>query len=449
MEKTEELKRKIITSMIAIILLILTIFGITYAYFTARVKGNTNDKSVSVGAGKLELTYNDGNGYIKVEKIQPGVVLKSKTFTVKNTGTGVIDSYEVILENVINELKYYNDLTYELECISDMETCNGAKDVFPIYDNPIVKNSIKVGETQTYTITLTYHETNLDQSDDMNKNIEAKVNIRDSEFNYTKLNIYGNSEGLGTLAIDETSRFNGKYKIDIKSIGKNLFNINKVTAFIDKYYTSMRNAYGSISNNVITSKIGIYGNIGLLYDSKITLPAGTYTISADFMADKDSGNKGVSIGVYDLENKITKVRHQILSNYKTWENKYYTFTLDTECEIAILAQGTGEKDDYLNLNIKIKNIQLEKAEQATDYEPYEEKIYSVYINEPLKCVDTSCDYIDLLNKKVVRKIKNDNGTLSILDEAIEEKIQTLDSDILTSRNIVVDGATNVEQEFDR
>ena len=209
MHDIDSVKKRIITSMIAILLLICALFGITYAYFTATVKGNTNDKSVDVSAGKLELVYKDGNGFIKVDKIQPGEVIKSKTFTVKNTGDGNIDSYEVILENVVNELKYYNDLTYELDCKSDNGTCNGSNDTFPIYDGSIVTNSIKVNETHTYTLTLTYHETNLDQSDDMNKNIEAKVNIRDSEFNYTKLNIYGNNEGLGTLVSNDTDRFNG------------------------------------------------------------------------------------------------------------------------------------------------------------------------------------------------------------------------------------------------
>ena len=449
MHDIDSVKKRIITSMIAILLLIFALFGITYAYFTAKVKGNTNDKSVDVSAGKLELTYCDGNGFIKVDKIQPGEVIKSKTFTVKNTGTGDIDSYEVILENVINELKYYNDLTYELECISNVGTCKGTNNTFPIYDNPIVVNSIKVGETHTYTLTLSYHETNLDQSDDMDKTIEAKVNIRDSEFNYTKLNIYGNSEGLGTLVNDETSRFNEKYKIEIKSIGKNLFDINKITTFVGYDYNIKRPTYSSISDNIITSKIGAYGNMALLYDSKIILPVGIYTISADFMADKDSGNKGVTIGVRDLTNEITKNVHKKLSNYRSWERINYTFSLETQSEVAVQVQGTGEKDDYTNLNIKIKNIQLEKSEKSTVYEPYEEIVYSIYVDEPLRCINSTCDYMDLVNKKVIRKIKNDNGTLSVLDTPSEEKIQALDTDILTSRTIAVENATNVEQELDR
>lgn len=299
MEKTDEIKRKIITSMVAIILLILTIFGITYAYFVSKVKGNTNDKSIDVSTGKLELTYADGNGTVNAEKIEPGVVVKGKIFTVKNTGVSKVNSYEVVLERLQNDLKYYDDLTYELTCVSDKGTCNGNSDTFPIYESEIVRNEIDVDETQTYTLTLTYHETYVDQSKDMAKEVFAKVNIRDSENKFEKFNIIGNSTGLGVLVNDEDSRFNKKYKIDINATTKNL------------------------SPNV-------------------------------------------------------------------------TLT------------------------------------------------YSLYVSEPLRCVNSTCDYIDLIQRKVVRKISNDNNTLSIKTEPTYEKIQVIDyNKLLIDKTITVtDSFTN-------
>lgn len=406
MHDIDNVKKRIITSMIAILLLIFALFGITYAYFTAKVKGNTNDQSVDVSAGKLELTYGDGNGFIKVDKIQPGEVIKSKTFTVKNTGDGDIDSYEVILENVINELKYYNDLTYELECKSDIGTCGGSNDVFPIYDNSIVVNSIKVGETHTYTLTLTYHETNLDQSDDMDKTVEAKVNIRDSEFNYTKLNIYGNTEGLGTLVNDDTNRFNGKFKIDFKSVGKNLFNISIDSSTPDKKLNT--NITKPITISTINNNISVSSPIWRL------------TIKYKDNTLRYVGDSGYAGEVFP---------------------KTFNATEDNPI-VVLIYRGT-----YITSGSY--DIQIEYGSTATGYEPYEEKIYSIYINEPLRCIDSTCDYVDLVNKKVIRKIKDDNSTLSILDTPIEEKIQTIDTDVLTDRNIIVEGATNVEQELDR
>lgn len=435
MHDIDSVKKRIITSMIAILLLIFALFGITYAYFTAKVKGNTNDKSVDVSAGKLELTYGDGNGFIKVDKIQPGEVIKSKTFTVKNTGTGDIDSYEVILENIVNELKYYNDLTYELDCKSDNGTCNGSSNTFPIYDGSIVTNSIKVNETHTYTLTLTYHETNLDQSDDMDKNIEAKVNIRDSEYNYNKLNIYGNAEGLGTLVNNDTDRFNGMYKVDVKSVGKNLFDLSKIKIINKSDVNNLEILNNSFS---FLSKHQHYASLVRL--NNLYLKKGIYKISGSW--NSDNGKKAG----WGIVSSSTPEGSDLLYNYAA-NGFFQTFEIENSDYYRISFYS-----DYsapANTKTSFINIQIEKGDKATEYEPYNEKIYSVYIKEPLRCLDTICDYVDLVSKKVVRKIKDDNGTLSLLDNVVEEKIQSIDTDILTDRNIVVDNSTNVETELDR
>ena len=228
MENISSVKRRLITSMISLLLLVITIFGITYAYFTLRIKGNTNTKSTEVTAGKLELTYDDGNGLIELLKIQPGTTLEPKVFTVKNTGTNKIDSYDVIVEDVINELYRNYDLTYKLTCTSDKKTCSGANDIFPSANQVLVSNSIDVGETQTYKITLVYKETNVDQSVDMNKSVTAKINIVDNDiYNaYNNILIYGNSEQNGVPS-PETP-------VDIESVGDLITDVNDLN--YGKYY---------------------------------------------------------------------------------------------------------------------------------------------------------------------------------------------------------------------
>lgn len=233
METIDNVKRRIIISMISILLLIITIFGITYAYFLANVKGNENDKSVSVTAGKLELIYDDEDSIIIAEKIKPGITLEEKVFSVANTGTAKVDNYDVVLENVINELKYYEDLTYILTCKSykstDYETngtksleygtCNGSEGIFPKYDNTLVTNSIDKDVTHYYTLKVTYHETYIDQSDDMNKKVSARVNIEDNNYNMKKLMIYGNSI--------QSAEPSNDVPVEIQSVGDktdNLFN---------------------------------------------------------------------------------------------------------------------------------------------------------------------------------------------------------------------------------
>lgn len=184
MKTMDHVKKRIIISMCAILLLILTLFGITYAYFLAKVQGNSSDKSVEVIAANLELTYGDGNGIISVEAIEPGTTITEKKFTVENTGSKDIDTYDVYLENVINELEVYGDLVYELTCSSTKGNCKGSSGTFPkpTEENPdttLITNSIQVDEIQTYSLILTYKETYLNQSTDMNKKIEAKINIKD------------------------------------------------------------------------------------------------------------------------------------------------------------------------------------------------------------------------------------------------------------------------------
>ena len=181
MQTMDYVRKKILIGISALILLALTLIGITYAYFTAKVSGNTEAKSIEVTAAKLELTYNDGNGTVIVEKVVPGTVMKTKTFSVKNTGTKEIASYDVLMEVIENELDEYGDLTYELTCASDGETCQGISGTFPTEDKVLITNSIKVGVTHSYALTLTYNESGKNQSDDMNKKIEGNIIIQDED----------------------------------------------------------------------------------------------------------------------------------------------------------------------------------------------------------------------------------------------------------------------------
>lgn len=179
MQTIDYIRKKILIGLGALVLLVLTLLGITYAYFTAKVSGNTNNKSIEVTAAKLELTYDDGNGTVTVDNIKPGVTLKSKTFSVKNTGTKEIADYDVVMEVIKNDLNNFGDLTYELTCASDGEPCKGVSGTFPTEDKVLISNSIKVGVTQTYSLTVTYNETHSDQSDDMNKTIIGNIIISD------------------------------------------------------------------------------------------------------------------------------------------------------------------------------------------------------------------------------------------------------------------------------
>ena len=210
-------KQSIIVSVTGIFIVLLILVGLTYGYFLTRINGNTNAKSISVITANLEIEYNDNNDIITGDKIQPGITLPTKTFTVTNNGDGTVE-YNVGLVNIINNFVNTNDLVYSLSCNSSItnKKCNGTDETaFPTLNSYIVNNSIDKDEVQTYVVTVTYKETNTDQSDDMGKELSAKIDIFDPK----SLTIQGsvtNSNDNDYVLIhskeQESQILNGNYK---------------------------------------------------------------------------------------------------------------------------------------------------------------------------------------------------------------------------------------------
>ena len=64
---------KIAIAIVAMFVVVLSVVGFTYAYFTARVEGNGAAKSVEVQAGRLEIVYSNGTR-ILAQNLVPGWV---------------------------------------------------------------------------------------------------------------------------------------------------------------------------------------------------------------------------------------------------------------------------------------------------------------------------------------------------------------------------------------
>ena len=225
-------KQKIIVSITGIFLVIMILVGLTYAYFLTKITGNTNTKSMSVTTANLEIKYEDNNDVIVGDRIEPGTTLSSKTFTVTNNGNSTVD-YSVGLINVINDFKNVDDVVYTLTCISynkdgftlntdgtvtgnEKGTCNGVDETtFPNLNSYVATNTIEVGKVHAYVITVTYKETGTDQSDDMNKTLEAKINIFDPKSLTIKGNVTNSSENDYIVIHSkeqESQILNGSYK---------------------------------------------------------------------------------------------------------------------------------------------------------------------------------------------------------------------------------------------
>ena len=206
-------KQKIIVSITGIILVSLILIGLTYAYFLTKITGNTNSKSISVTTANLELVYGDGNGILApTEKLMPGDTVGTKEFTVTNNGNNKVEGYLVIFRDVTNTLLRPEDLVYKVECkqyLNDVETgtCDGVEYETQLPTGTgsgsgvIVSNDIDAGYVQKYSLTLKYLEPNVDQSEDMGKNIEAKIDIMDVKMLNSKNGItnYASNTLAGTI----------------------------------------------------------------------------------------------------------------------------------------------------------------------------------------------------------------------------------------------------------
>ncbi len=217
-------KQKIIVSVVGITIVLLTLLGLTYAYFLTRIQGNTNDKSISVTTANLILEYADINDELITDSaVEPGKSW-TKTFVATNKGNATV-TYGVALENIVNTIERKDDLVYTLDCKQYSKTgfsidktnktvtgtisgtCNSVttETIFPSIGTIIVQNEIADDKAQVYTLLVTYKEMNVDQSVDMNKTFSAKANLVDPNV----FKPYGTNT-LTTTIIDNANNATGK-----------------------------------------------------------------------------------------------------------------------------------------------------------------------------------------------------------------------------------------------
>lgn len=275
-------KKGILIGITTLLLVMLILVGLTYAYYRTRVIGNTNQKSISVTSEKLELTYTNGNQIIGEEEIEPGDTL-TKTFSVKNTGDDNVN-YSVFLENVLNEFVNKEDLVIAVTCESTLSdgtigSCDGINDYqYPNSNEKIITNSINSGEIHNYTLTLTYNYSVYNQSDDIGKKLSGTIQIyaeddvfdliidasslNETDFielhsNPKKAYLYDNKYkfvgveiGKHTLKIfDKDGNLKGSTEINIKR--SNDYNVDGNNIYVTDNMVTLNLQIDSINNNEI------------------------------------------------------------------------------------------------------------------------------------------------------------------------------------------------------
>jgi len=269
-------RQKIIVSITGIFIVMLALVGLTYAYFLTRITGNENEKSISVTTANLELVYGDGNNLVRASNIEPGDPITPKTFTVTNNGNATIEDFNIYLENVINQFSRKTDLIYTITCenitvgatsteCEEFEVVenevNGTELIFPSVMSVIARDTLDPAtedtnaEVHEYTITLTYKEMNVDQSEDMNKKVEAKVNIYDNRTKFLASELMINARKTGTFDYNKTEYIDPSlqdgitYTIPAEQINKE--NERIITYTFDDYGTSYY-FRGNAEDNYVT-----------------------------------------------------------------------------------------------------------------------------------------------------------------------------------------------------
>ena len=168
---------------VLILVLVLAILGVSYAWFAAIITGNDTAKNNKVVTGDLELTYIDTNE-ISLDNAIPGDSF-TKEVSVKNTGT-LDTKYNLVWQSLTNTITN-DELVIEATCkrLNSSGTEDGTCESISqkaVSSNKIKSNiSIEPGVTHVYTVKVTFIDTGEPQNYNKNKSFNGKLGIEEFE----------------------------------------------------------------------------------------------------------------------------------------------------------------------------------------------------------------------------------------------------------------------------
>ena len=173
---------KIKIIVLTFLILLVSVAGISYAYFTIQITGNDTASSMRLRTANMSLVYNDVQ-IVSGEYATPGWS-DTKTLTVTNNGN-VTAYYTIIWRDLINEVTN-GELVISATCSSTSGSCPTISETVvptttPEGHNINVKKNIEipVGVTHTYTLTAEFKETGSNQNYNQNKEFYGTLNIKE------------------------------------------------------------------------------------------------------------------------------------------------------------------------------------------------------------------------------------------------------------------------------
>jgi hypothetical protein len=173
--KNEKIPKKLTIAIWAELVLVLSIIGASYAYFSANPSNKTS-QTIIKSETNFTLAFQDGPE-INVSKLFPGESL-TKTFSVSNDNdrSGI---YNIDFSSITNTLATPTDFTYIL--ISSDGGKNIPATTFPITDTTIATEiGIEPHSTHTYKLIINFKESNTNQNENQAKKLSFKIQITET-----------------------------------------------------------------------------------------------------------------------------------------------------------------------------------------------------------------------------------------------------------------------------
>lgn len=382
-------------------------------YVAQHTTSNSNQKVFSHGgvANKNNFTmweYNDGY-YFSVfgneNQISNKSTLEKHKIVVERTNTTTSNIY---INDVLE--KTYTGIMQQIESTTTL--FSGGSSQF--YSGKLYYLKLWLDDVLTYDLIPCYRKS--DNVVGMYDMVENVFYTNSGAQNFTVGEIIPSStnpqqiQSVGDLVTDTTDLNYSKYKIPIKVTGKNLFDINSIVK--DKGLAWATGNYYNITGGVASDFIRVNNNTS--YVSKYNAQVILYDENYKYISSVSGTNPTKSFKITNEKCKYIKIAFRVSDNYGI--------------------------TDFKNIN----DIMLEEGTSATEYEPYQEVTYNIYLDEPLRKTDNYSDYIDFKSGKVIRNVKVDDNTgtktisesFSKLNTQIEEKISLPTINLNSTKNYI-------------
>ena len=202
-------------------------------------------------------------------------------------------------------------------------------------------------------------------------------------------NTWQNPNDLSVISVGELQE-DGNYKIDIESVGENLFNTSS-----ENVVNSPKNSYGKTQQIEFTGNdnemVLVPNDAQQATEFDVEFKAGiTYTISFDIITQYEGYFGTIAFCKKGATHEeIGSVRENILP---TWSAEYQhftkTFTPDSDC---VLYLGGGQWTYRGGTRTTLKNIMITIGDSEHEYVPYSKNVASIVLPQPLMKIGGSCD----------------------------------------------------------